>query len=678
MREQAETDALRLQAAELWAPGAASAGWRDWEAAVAKLPATTALPGLVRVGTTESGVPYLTPLLGEAHVSIGDTALLERTRPRVMPPRLPVSQVKQWQRDANRWYAATEQGRLEALEAERTIAVGAARGLIARSVASLAPGTVDVTIYDPRGRGEGFRDLAAMGQAGQSQIVGDIERLLRGLERHIVAMNGELLDGYPTMRSQVSHTGRPGRRWQLVVLFGHNERLSPEGQGRLQTIIEQGVACGISLVTHGLEVEPAPRINQLSVQRDLTARASGSGPEWFTLDPPPPSAVLQSAAQAAVPTGPTRLRMPRVREVSEGLAVATTPGRRLLPGAHYRRIMAARAARAADVARTAQQFEAAHPFLSPDYLRAFEDSALPYLEFARAAAHDPAEARRLAASPPHGNDEQMLVSRLQAAAMLDLLTDTPGHTRERFTQINHGRLGDFLPKLADIVRTTPLHGIGLLPKDMQAYIGAHLPTDVPAYVFQLVAGLGNHAGGRLPRPGATEARDATLFHLEKTYDVPLRGGEDTATDLANRALADCLIECELLRLYDFANAPPELQALLAQRAQRRLLAVPDAVVPTFAQQFRGQCLQFLEARGGPVLSRTARTVQAVGGLASKLGSSRRRTPNDGGGQTAPIDGTHGAAPNGANSAATPGAKLFTPPIYRPAPKPADRPSGQAQ
>src|SRR5437868_9823198 len=85
--EQAYTDYLLTLASEYWAAGPASAEWHNWPAAT-EVPADTALPGLVRVGTTERGEPYLTPLLGESHILIGDPHLLQPTvRPALNVPR---------------------------------------------------------------------------------------------------------------------------------------------------------------------------------------------------------------------------------------------------------------------------------------------------------------------------------------------------------------------------------------------------------------------------------------------------------------------------------------------------------------------------------------------------------------------------------------------------------------
>ena len=664
--ERAYTDSLLEQAAGHWAPGPGSVDWQDWAQAT-KEQADTALPGLVRIGTTERGVPYLTSLLSEGHVAVGDSALLVPT-PTPVIGRVDVSKVNLVKKQAEAAWRAAEHTRRGRLEEERQLAVGITQGLIVRSIASLAPGTVSVTVYDPRSRGRDFRWLAPMNEGGQMGLritgLNDLSTLLRSLDGRITAMNGGLLRGNPSLRAQIIREGVGQRPWRIVVLLGNNERLSAENQERLQAVVEQGPACGISLIVHGFDIGKHPHVSRLALGADGSAHASNSGPMRFSPDAPPPPEVMVQAAAGTIRHPDSVLVRPYAPALPTGLQVdGVGEGRRLRPGVHYRHITAERHAREAQVAALMEEFEAAHPALSPNSLAALESSRHGYLDFANRAAAWPAEARARLNSRQSGAD--LVVERLDGWAMLELLTDVPGHGREWLTRINKGTLsgGDidgYVRGAIDLVQMTRAPGLDTVPIEARGYIARRLPADIPPYIFQLVADLGATSGQSLPRAQADRAWEATVTHLEQTYGVQLhRANSQPDGQLADRALAECLIECELLRLYDFAQAAPELRVLLAQRAHRRLRAVKD--VPTFAQSLRRECLEFLEAAGGPVLSRRHRAALAAGSAAAEAGSKLRKAiqrrnsgePNAGGTQ----DESTGAR--------TPDPRIFTPEVYIP-------------
>jgi hypothetical protein len=623
---RAEMHDLLATATEFWAPGPASADWEDWAAATAE-PAVSAFPRMVRIGTAYRGEALLSPLLGESHIVVGDPALLRHT-PMPKPTTSQVTEVKERAKIASEEYLRRERLRRSQLGQEHDIAVQLTQNVVTRTVATMAPGSVETIVYDPRDRGLAFRALGQLGQNNALRIVppDGLHKLLKILDSEITAMNSGLLGGYGSLRAQVRYTGQGVRPWRVVALLAHNEALDPQGNERLQTIIRQGAACGISLIVHGLHVEDGVHVNAIRRTKSGHLVSSNTGPLRITPDKPAPEAIMRHAAYRATQPPPA-VRPEAPRELPENLAVRDSQGRTFMAGYSYQRLIEHRSDTGRSVGRVMGEFEQAHPYLDPYMLSSLEVGAAGYREFANAAAADPAVARRAAARRPRDEVESIL-SRLEAWAMLELLTGTPGHVREHITHINRGTLASgetpahLIPDAIDIVRTTRWHGLDRVPDIAVDYLLQYLPSEPPVYMFQLVADLGSTTGDLVPKHRAQDAMDATVAHLEFQFGVPLR---DSQSNGINRPLTEALVECELFRMYDFMNATPQLQTLLVQRAYRRMQRVTMDELPPSARNAWNECMRFLDANGGPVLSLRQRTGRAAGSAITSAATSAKNT-----------------------------------------------------
>jgi hypothetical protein len=616
LQEQALLDHTLAQAAEFWAPGPASAAWENWPNDAEPQP-DIAVPGLVRIGT-RAGQPMLTPLLGEKHLVIGNPALLTPARLRKVQTK-EVALVKKLKADAAEEYRVKEATRRHHLENERALAISVSQNVITRSIASMPPGTVDLTVVDSRDRGQAFRGFAPMGQAGRFRVTPPerVPELMRSLDEQIIALNSGGLGGYSTLRSQIRHEGTGAYPWRIVVLLGYNEMLTLTDSDRLRNIMQQGTAAGISMIVHGFETPNTPEVNRLGWADGRQVRTSVTNGWRFRLDPTVPETITRQVALRAAQQleGPLRASVP-IRP-PRSLDMAADPRLVPLPGANYEALLGRRADARRAATETMRTLEREHPLFTGEALTGLGVSAENYPAFANLAARDPALARyRLSHPDVEGGMPQLAA--LESWAMLQLLSRTPGHTRDWLAQASrsaHAPGPEHNPGLLiDAVRITRWHGQHLIPERARDYVLQYVGEDPPAYAFQLVADLGDAARNILAvKPFAKEARDATLYHLEQTYAVRLRDDEGRV----DSRLVDALTECEILRLYDFQNATPELRILLAQRAHERFAAITADELPPEAHKLYAACQTFLQERGGPLLSQTQKAGRAAGELAAR-------------------------------------------------------------
>jgi len=335
---------------------------------------------------------------------------------------------------------------------------------------------------------------------------------------------------------------------------------------------------------------------------------------------------MRSAAHRATQPPPAP-RPEAPRELPESLAVRDSQGRTFMAGYSYQLLVERQSAAGRDIRRVMGDFEQAHPYLDPHMLSSLEVGAASYRNFANAAAADPAVARRAMARQPR-DEAEFILSRLEAWAMLELLTGTPGHVREHITHISQSTLATgetpatFIPGAIDIVHTTRWHGLDRVPDIAVDYLLQYLPNEPPVYMFQLVADLGATTGDLVPKPRAQDALDATVAHLEFQFGAPLH---DPKTNEINRPLTEALVECELFRMYDFVHATPQLQTLLVQRAYRRMQRLAIDELPPSARNAWNECMRFLDANGGPVLSLRQRTGRAAGSAITSAATSAKNT-----------------------------------------------------
>jgi hypothetical protein len=604
-----------LANAETWAHGPGSVGWNQWPEDIdnANLPR---VPGLVRIGTkVETDLPLLVPVLGEGHLVVGNPSLLIPVRPKEVSG-LPIGELKEAGRQAELHAAEQNRVRLRALQSERLVAAAISRNLMTRTFATMPSGTVRATVYDPAGWGKEFREFAPLAQHGLYDIVGSsgLPKLLAELEADILQMNGSDLGGYANFRELAAAGGPLPRPWRLVTLLGYRDVLKAEDQRRLNAIMRQGVDCGVSFIVHGFQTKEQPSTHRVRLSTDgRNAATTSVGKLTIVLDQPAPTRVAQRVARAAAqPATPWDSAATRIRPVfaSDGS----------LPGAHYRSEIASRQYAERYATETMRTFRETFPLLTPTFLNEFAPSLGTYLAFADRAAEDPAFARQSARS---AFENGSAIEQLEAWAMLQLLRSTPGNTRAHVTQIGRGGtashiIGIRTRQLIQNVAITAHHGQEMLPELVRPYIGQYLHEDPPGYAFQLVAGIATR-GSIGSRPETPRALESVAYHLEQTYSCVLR---DQSGQVANQPLTECLIECEMLRLYGFETASDPLRVLLAQRAHRRLQRVDREEVPVTALPYYNDCLTyFTEKMGGPIPTISEKAMRAIGGAASGLAST---------------------------------------------------------
>jgi hypothetical protein len=134
----------------------------------------------------------------------------------------------------------------------RTEAVDLVRGLLVRILASLPPGRVELTVYDPFELGAGIAGLAPLRAVG---VVGPtlttraaLEAALAELTGHVGRITVDRLGGsYATLRErQDAGLGR-GEPWRVLVLLAWPS-LPDEAARALVGLAAQGPACGVHVV----------------------------------------------------------------------------------------------------------------------------------------------------------------------------------------------------------------------------------------------------------------------------------------------------------------------------------------------------------------------------------------------------------------------------------------------
>ncbi|AGZ45709.1 FtsK/SpoIIIE domain-containing protein [Actinoplanes friuliensis] len=250
-----KTEAARLtrnveSLAASCASGAATSSWRYWTPTE---PDRVTRPGLLRIGSVsydmgdgDRRLPALVPLLDHAHVNIvGD------------------------QRTAD----------------------GVISGLLLRALGTTRPGEVRLTVYDPEQLGGTLAAFAPLGNAGLLSFVGPggLSAVLDDLVEQICRVNETVLAGeYASLADLTAATTGPRPEpWRIVVLLADAE-LTPAQRAQLDRIARTGVACGVHLVVRGLELQPHPTVEHITVHEG-TATCDTTGELTVDLDAAPPA-----------------------------------------------------------------------------------------------------------------------------------------------------------------------------------------------------------------------------------------------------------------------------------------------------------------------------------------------------------------------------------------------------
>lgn len=258
-RWQRETQALHTALGELSeaaAPGLAGAAWAQWPA---ELKPGNETASLLRVGIVKTEQPFaaLVPLL-----------------------------------DANHLH-------LEGPDSPADAVIGS---LLLRALASTAPGTLRVTVYDPGHLGGALAGLAPLAPAGLVSFLGPggLTPLLDELVEHIRRINENVLAGaHRDLAELASRTGRRPEPWRLAVLLADEAtELSSAQRAQLDRVWRTGVAAGVHVLSRGLEVPQDNGIERITVLRDGLAQTSLTGELVVKLDPPPSPTMVTSVCKS--------------------------------------------------------------------------------------------------------------------------------------------------------------------------------------------------------------------------------------------------------------------------------------------------------------------------------------------------------------------------------------------
>jgi hypothetical protein len=660
------------RAAERYAPGAASASWDQWPAD----PRSTAhTPSMLRIGTTQ-GHPVLLPGVGQGHILVGNPKLAAPVRP--TPPsygqHTSRELIRRAEEDARTDTQERNRERLAQLEQERQKATDITAGLTTRALASVAPGELEVVVYDPHESGAATSAFSPLAENGQYTNIG-----LGGLDSLLVRINKEIraryqtsLDGFPSMHARTTLTGEAAPvPWQLVALIGDGEQLSPQNQKLLDNIVRHGSTVGISLLIHGFRTPDEPSVHRLHLDGNYATSPSvcastRNGPAhhnvnlWFATDDRPSPQVMWSTANA-VARGPRPAARPmpaepevhmemlvddevsqadpdtildRPPQTEEEPAVIVRPTaeeyRRQLPWVQYRSSVTHRARDVIQVGQLTNRFNANHPWWNPTTLQAVTNrEPRDVREEASAHANNMgaflAEARKRFA-----DNDTNAVDRVQIAADLQLLRDqrTTFQNTRNFGMLLQARdtLTHEMPRLIELVTVTQQHGTNEIAEFIRGHIEVLLPDEPPAWAYYAVL---EASRGMVGNPDAARA---IHYDIQQTFgDNPhVATMFDERGRLTAPRYANAMAELRLLQLYGYTGLAPEdeiLRTTLTRHAELHLRGIDPETVPPQLQPIYAACQEHLKVIGETVTAGD-RVSGAVGALTSVLWTKGETTGND--------------------------------------------------
>jgi DNA segregation ATPase FtsK/SpoIIIE, S-DNA-T family len=298
------------------APGLASAPWDAWPA---EPEPSSAGPSLYRAGSIAAGAPTrvsgeLSPsVAGEAPVPVGGAAPVPVGGAASVPvggaASVPVGGAAAVADDV-RATAATipalvpllDAGHLRIIEANPHAADAVVDSLLVRIVATTRPGTVRISLFDPRRLGAGLGGFHALSRPGLLTVYGvdELKDLLGALDRDIRRIQRDVLGGgHSSLAELAEKTGRRPEPWRVVIVQSPVRGLRDDEIAHLQSVMHAGAACGIHVICRDAPVEEAPGIETIRVEADGRFFTSMTGDMTVTPEPPPPELVRAVCERAA-------------------------------------------------------------------------------------------------------------------------------------------------------------------------------------------------------------------------------------------------------------------------------------------------------------------------------------------------------------------------------------------
>jgi S-DNA-T family DNA segregation ATPase FtsK/SpoIIIE len=243
------------------APGEASVSWEHW---VTEPEPAEAGPSLYRIGRLPGDVPALVPLLDAGHLSVvadgDDTAATVDTADAVV------------------------------------------HSLLVRMVATTRPGSLRVSLYDPRRLGAGLGGFHALSRPGLLTVYGveELKDLLGALDRDIRRIQRDVLGGGHSSLAEVAKaTGRRPEPWQVVIVHSPVRGFRDEEIAHLQSVMHAGAACGIHVICRDTPLADTAGLETVTVGPDGLMRTSMTGDIDVVAEPPPPDVVRAVCERAA-------------------------------------------------------------------------------------------------------------------------------------------------------------------------------------------------------------------------------------------------------------------------------------------------------------------------------------------------------------------------------------------
>ncbi|HMM95098.1 FtsK/SpoIIIE domain-containing protein [Phycicoccus sp.] len=159
------------------------------------------------------------------------------------------------------------------------------RSLMLRHLVSVAPGELQMCIFDPVGLGQSAGDLLDLAEYDADLIGGkvwtsaeDLETRLQEVSAHIeLVVQKYLRTTYASIDEFNADAGEVAEPYRLVVLFGFPQGLTERSMERLKNIVRNGPRCGVyTLIAHDPSsasphgVRPG-EVEQLMTRLDLSA-----------------------------------------------------------------------------------------------------------------------------------------------------------------------------------------------------------------------------------------------------------------------------------------------------------------------------------------------------------------------------------------------------------------------
>ncbi|MCW2864133.1 MAG: cell division FtsK/SpoIIIE [Actinoallomurus sp.] len=250
------------------APGLASAPWKRWPAQPG--PSEDG-PSLYRIGSVVGDIPSQA---GEVPEPAQEAAVRAVEIPALVP--------------------LLDAGHLRINGADMATADAVVDSLLVRIVATARPGSVRISLYDPRRLGAGLGGFHALSRPGLLTVYGveELKDLLGSLDRDIRRIQRDVLGGgHSSLAALAEATGRRPEPWQVVIVQSPVRDFRDDEIAHLQSVMHAGAACGIHVICRDAHMTPAPGIETIQIGEDGSLRTSMTGDLEVRVEPPPPDLV---------------------------------------------------------------------------------------------------------------------------------------------------------------------------------------------------------------------------------------------------------------------------------------------------------------------------------------------------------------------------------------------------